>query len=87
VGKNGKPVTTPGADPNLKTARENVADVSARNGRVYSRTPSAAELKNPGWPRRKRAHELGCPHTSVLRAGADGEAVGVEFQGAASFDL
>ena len=47
VGKNGKPITTPGADPNLKKARENVADVSARNGRVYSRTPSAAELKNP----------------------------------------
>ena len=47
VGKSGKPVTTPGADPNLKTARENVADISARNSGVYSRTPTAAELKNP----------------------------------------
>ncbi|MGA9854685.1 MAG: hypothetical protein WBR29_05345 [Gammaproteobacteria bacterium] len=47
VDKNGKPVTTPGADPNLKTARENVADISTRNSKVYSRTPTAAELKNP----------------------------------------
>ncbi len=47
VDKNGKPVTTPGADPNLDTARENVADVSKRNSGVYSHTPTAEELKNP----------------------------------------
>lgn len=47
VDQNGKPVTTPGADPNLATARENVADVSKRNKAVYSRKPTKAELKNP----------------------------------------
>jgi RHS repeat-associated protein len=47
VDKNGKPITTPGADPNLDTARENVADVSKRNSGVYSHTPTAEELKNP----------------------------------------
>jgi RHS repeat-associated protein len=47
VGKDGKPVRTASADPDLKKARENVADISTRNKGVYSRTPTAEELKNP----------------------------------------